>query len=292
MSRRREPARNDRDRDRDGNTGIVPRPADHANDPRRPLRRRGYAAAICCPRRQHPGETAINRGLAPGTAVLMIRRATFDRRPAIMALIRDAARALEICQPLPYRRAALEHLVTAMIAQQGQIGPQGSCVFVAVRDGKAVGFIAGILDRVYQIGKKLVAQDLFFVNEGAVGDTLALLDEYVAWARNIRAVLEIVVSWTDTLPGAERVAQLYSRKGFIKSGEISRSADRRRSRSGGRIMSGVFKVHRQGLQVGGQVRPSRSRLMPWPLPRWCSPAARRSAFFRPSLQPWEEWYRH
>ena len=151
----------------------------------------------------------------------MIRRATFNDAPAIMALIRSQHARSKYAARCAISDNALEYLVAQMIGQQGQIGPQGTCVFVVEKAGKPVGFIAGILDRVYQIGRKLTAQDLFFVNEGgSVADTLKLLDEYIAWAQSIRAVLEIVVSWSDTLPGAERLAQLYTRKGFTKSGEM------------------------------------------------------------------------
>jgi hypothetical protein len=151
----------------------------------------------------------------------MIRKATFHDAPAIMALIRQQHERSKYAGRCRIAEPHLQHLVTAMIAQQGQIGPQGSLVLVAETTGEPVAFIAGVLDRIYQIGAKLCAQDLFFVNEGgSVGDTLKLLDGYIAWARDIRAVLEIRLSWTDTLPGAEQVAKLYGRKGFAKCGEI------------------------------------------------------------------------
>lgn len=151
----------------------------------------------------------------------MIRKATYQDAPAIMAMVREQHSRSKYAERCRIAEPALQHLVSALIAQQGQIGPQGSCVFVAENTGEPVAFIAGVLDRVYSIGAKLKAQDLFFVNErGTVGDTMRLLDAYVGWARAIRAVLEISVSWTDTLPGAERVAKLYARKGFVKSGEV------------------------------------------------------------------------
>jgi hypothetical protein len=151
----------------------------------------------------------------------VIRKATFADAPALIELVRTQHARSKYAGRCAIAEPVLQHLVTQMIAQQGQIGPQGSLVLVAEQTGEPVAFIAGILDRVYQIGKKLTAQDLFFVNErGTVGDTLKLLDGYIAWARSIRAVLEIVVSWSDTLPGAEQVAKLYERKGFSKCGEM------------------------------------------------------------------------
>lgn len=150
----------------------------------------------------------------------MIRRATAHDMSAVEKLIRRQHAASKYAARTAINDKALSNLLLGMHAQQHQRGPQGSIVNVAVRDGKVVGFIAGVLDRVYQIGDKLSAVDLFFVNEGTVGDTLALLDSYIAWARDNRRVIEVVVSWTDTLPGADKVAKLYERKGFSKSGEM------------------------------------------------------------------------
>jgi hypothetical protein len=151
----------------------------------------------------------------------VIRKATFEDAPALMALIRTQHARSKYAERCRIAEPALQHLVTSMIAQQGQIGPQGSLVLVAEQDGKVVAFIAGVLDRLYGIGAKLRASDLFFVNEdGSVGDTLKLIDGYIAWARAIRAVLEISLSWVDTLPGAERAAGLFAHKGFTKTGEV------------------------------------------------------------------------
>lgn len=151
----------------------------------------------------------------------MIRPARFQDAPAIERLIRSQHERSKYAHRVEISDKALSTLVQGMIAQMGQHGPQGSHVSVAVRDGRIVGFIAGVLDRVYHIGKKLTANDLFFINEnGTLGDTIKLLDSYVEWAKANPKVLEIVVSWSDTLTGAERVADLYRRKGFAKSGEM------------------------------------------------------------------------
>jgi hypothetical protein len=32
--------------------------------------------------------------------------------------------------------------------------------------------------------------------------------------------IEVILSWSDTLPGAERMAEIYRRKGAVKSGEM------------------------------------------------------------------------
>jgi hypothetical protein len=151
----------------------------------------------------------------------MIRAATYQDAPAIMAMIRTQHSRSKYAGRCGISESALAHVVTQMIAQQNQYGPQGSLVLVAENSGEPVAFIAGILDRIYQIGDKLSAQDLFFVNErGSVSDTIKLLDGYIAWAKSIRACIEVTISWTDTLPGAERIAKLFGRKGFSKTGEM------------------------------------------------------------------------
>jgi hypothetical protein len=116
--------------------------------------------------------------------------------------------------------ASLDHVITSLIGQQNQIGVQGSLVLLAENDGKLTGFIAGILDRIYLFGAKLKANDVFFVNTGPASDAAKLFDGYVNWARSIRAVEEIRATWTDILPESSKVAKLYARKGFAKTGEI------------------------------------------------------------------------
>lgn len=150
----------------------------------------------------------------------MIRPAKPTDAKAIEGLIRRQHAASKYAGRVEISDKALEHLILATFASMGQHGPQAGLCCVAVRDGKVVGFIIGVLDRVYHIGKKLTANDLFFVNEGGVGDTLGLIDAYVLWATNNPSVIEIMLSWSDTLPGAEGVAALARRKGFVKVGEM------------------------------------------------------------------------
>lgn len=151
----------------------------------------------------------------------MIHPATTANAKAIKALIRRQHLGSKYADRCGISDKALDGIVDGMIAQQNQHGPQGSYVAVALQDGIVTGLLAGVLERVYHIGDKLTAADLFFVNEsGKVGDTLALVDAYVAWARRNRRVIEIMLSWNDALPGADRVAKLFTHKGFAKTGEM------------------------------------------------------------------------
>jgi hypothetical protein len=150
----------------------------------------------------------------------MIRPACFRDVPAIERLIRAQHAASRYAASVPISGKALSALALSMVAQMGQHGPQGSHVAVAVRDGRVAGFIAGVLQRVYSVGTKLEAVDLFLVNSGSAGDLLKLVDSYVAWASANPKVVEVKLSWTDTMPGAARIAGVYRRKGFARVGEV------------------------------------------------------------------------
>lgn len=150
----------------------------------------------------------------------MIRAARHTDQRAIEGLIRRQHAASKFAGRVGISDKALESVMLGLIAGQGQTSVGATIVTVAMRDGKVTGFIAGQLQRVYSIGDRLEANDLFFVNEGAATDTFALVDSYLSWATGNRKVLEVRMGWTDSIPGAERITGLLSRKGLHKSGEV------------------------------------------------------------------------
>jgi hypothetical protein len=93
---------------------------------------------------------------------------------------------------------------------------------VAEKDGEIEGFFYGALDRVYHVGKRLMANDafLYMTEKADPRDLLKLLHAYVDWAEHNPKVAMIKFSWTDALPGAERMAMVYERLGFERAGEI------------------------------------------------------------------------
>lgn len=149
----------------------------------------------------------------------MIRPAKFIDAPAIEALIRSTHEKSKYAGRCGISTKALEQLVMGLIAGMNQNGPQGTHVAVNVEDGKVVGFVAGTLSRLYNIGDRLGASDVFLINEGRMAASLQLIDSYIAWARANPKVLEIGLSWSDTIPGAERLVAVAARKGFVRNGE-------------------------------------------------------------------------
>lgn len=98
----------------------------------------------------------------------------------------------------------------------------GTCVFVSERNGVVEGFIVGTLDRVYHIGTKLMAMDMFLL--GSTKSTLRevgkLVDAYDAWAMSCPDVIEINLSATTVVGPTDRIEKLFARKGFVRSGAI------------------------------------------------------------------------
>lgn len=150
----------------------------------------------------------------------MIRDAIFVDIPPLMALLRSSHERSKYAGRVKLVEKAMEQLLVGLVAGQRQHGPQSSFIQVVEHDEKIVGFMAGSLNRVYNIGDKLCAADLFLVNEGKnLKDTLALIDGYIKWAKSNPKVIEIGLSWSDALPNAEDIANIYRRKGAHRVGE-------------------------------------------------------------------------
>jgi hypothetical protein len=150
----------------------------------------------------------------------VIRAARHTDTKAIEALIRRQHAASTYAGRTDICDKALSGLLLTLIAGQAQSSVGATYVRVAMRDGKVTGFIAGSLQRVYQIGDRLEANDVFYVNEGSAADSFALADGYLAWAGGNPKVLDVRMSWTDAIPGAERIVALLKRKGLKKTGEV------------------------------------------------------------------------
>lgn len=113
-------------------------------------------------------------------------------------------------------------LVSNCIQRHGGSHDGAALVMVAVHDQKVEGFLIGILDRLYHLGTKLSANDLFLYTSKKCHPTdfVRLLETYISWAENNPKVGEIKLSWTDAVPGAERMGKMYEMKGFDYCGGI------------------------------------------------------------------------
>jgi hypothetical protein len=149
----------------------------------------------------------------------MIRDAKFADIPAMAKLLKGSHMRSKYNGRCGVSDKALEQLLTGSVAGQRQNGPGATFCQVVEEDGEIVGLMIGSLSRVYNIGDKLVSSDLFLVNKGKSGNGFKLMDNYICWARSNPKVIEVGLSWSNSIPGADSLANIYRRKGAKLVGE-------------------------------------------------------------------------
>lgn len=156
----------------------------------------------------------------------MIRRAAFADIPRIAELMTDLHRVSIYADRCGIDIAETKALFTRLMQRHGGKADGGACVFVAEKNGRVEGFMAGLLSRVYHVGDKLAAQDVFLhlTPDADPRDLSRLVGAYVGWAEACPKVIEINLSETDVIAADPRLLKLYSRKGFIRCGTIHRKA--------------------------------------------------------------------
>ena len=115
-------------------------------------------------------------------------------------------------------------LVTGIQRHGGRFGGN-TFIQVAETDGMVTGLILGTLARVYSIGDKLMATDLFWTANGNVDprDPIKLMQNMVRWAWESPHVIEVRVGATAVIEEkAERVAVALERIGMQAYGLIYR----------------------------------------------------------------------
>ncbi len=153
---------------------------------------------------------------------MTVRNAKFTNIPAIYSMLEElydksVYKGRDEIEPREAKR-----LITNCIQRHGQMGPGGACVFVCGPEGRANGFIIGVLDRVYHIGKKLMATDLYWYvsDDASRKDAIALFDAFCDWADTNPNVLEIKPGATDAVGDYRRTEIVFKRKGFRQSGSM------------------------------------------------------------------------
>lgn len=150
----------------------------------------------------------------------MIRAAKFADIPALGKIIHETHQRSKYARRTGINEKALEQLLTGLVAGQNQNGPAATFIMVSECEGKISGFMAASLTRIYNIGDKLGASDIFLISQSDNRvDTNNLIDAYIEWASSNPKVIEIGLSWSDTVPKGELAKNLYTRRGFRVSGE-------------------------------------------------------------------------
>lgn len=152
-----------------------------------------------------------------------MRPATHSDVPRLLELLLDMQRKSKFAPDIDVDVQTARALVFTAITRNGGLHQGGAFVQVVEKDGRVEAFIVGMLDRVYHIGNRLVANDIFLYATDAAPKTAAarLFRAYVKWALGNPKVAKIMASWTDALgEDAQRIEKLYEREGFHRVGAI------------------------------------------------------------------------
>lgn len=106
---------------------------------------------------------------------------------------------------------------------QGQTGQGATFYRVCEVEGVIEGYFLGVLDRVYQMSDKLSATDvhIYISPRANPRDGLAMINDFIEWARGNKHVIEIVIGGTALFGEMdERLAELLKRKGFVEWGRM------------------------------------------------------------------------
>lgn len=152
----------------------------------------------------------------------MIRGARFSDVPRIVDLLCEMHLASKYAGKVDVSRKAAHALIQQCVTRHGGLHEGGALVVVAEHDGTVEGFMVGMLDRVYHIGDRLAANDVFLhvTDKASKLDVGRLFKEYMSWAASNPKVHEIRASWTDTMEGASDIGKLYECNGFRQCGAI------------------------------------------------------------------------
>jgi hypothetical protein len=153
----------------------------------------------------------------------MIRAATMSDLPRLYDLLLEMQSKSKYAGVVDVDEATAKSLLLNMVRKHGGTNNGSSCFFVIEAFGKIEGFIIGMLDRVYHIGNRLMANDIYLYctkNAPKMGWS-KLIDAYVSWALSNPKVHEIKGSWQDALgSNGEIMDKAMQRKGFRRCGMI------------------------------------------------------------------------
>jgi hypothetical protein len=152
----------------------------------------------------------------------MIRQAKCGDIPALTELMLDMYRRSQYVEYDEPDIKETKSILLQAITRHGLKAAGGTCVFVIEEDGTLTGFIIGVLERFYHIGKKLSATDLFYyaIDGADPREAIRLFDAYLEWARKIPNVIRIRNGATDAIGDYGKVEKLYQRRGLTQEGVI------------------------------------------------------------------------
>ncbi|WP_337846826.1 hypothetical protein [Sphingomonas sp.] len=155
----------------------------------------------------------------------MLRPARFADTFRLVDILEETRKKSRYSETVNIDAERARKTLAGFIQRHGGVHDGGTCVFVVEDAAGAIqGFCVGTLYRVYLVGDRLVAQDMFLIctDDAAPGSTRKLINAYLDWAGSNPNVVEINLSWSDALPTGQRMGPVYHRLGFVRCGEMYR----------------------------------------------------------------------
>jgi hypothetical protein len=153
----------------------------------------------------------------------MIRAASHSDLPRLRDLLLEMQRVSKFYPDIDVDQPTARSILLTGVQRHGGLTLGGANVQVVEKNGQVEAFMLGMLDRVYHIGNRLQANDIYLYATQAAPKTAAvqLLKGYIAWALGNPKVAKIMLSWTDALGvDGEKLARVYEKLGFHRVGEI------------------------------------------------------------------------
>lgn len=157
----------------------------------------------------------------------MIRDARFTDIPSIVMVLQDSMARSHYASKTAGEIdvAEAKRLLVTAIQRHGHKNGGGCWVQVSETRGVVTGFILGTLARVYAVGTKLMATDLFWLATPMAEprDAVALMRGMVAWAESCPHVVEVKCGTTNTInDDAGKAGKVLQRLGLAPYGNIYR----------------------------------------------------------------------
>lgn len=153
----------------------------------------------------------------------MIRRTTFSDIPRLVDLMREVFARSKYAGRGTMNEKEAKALWVRSIQRDGKTSEGGTLARVAEDEhGVVTGFVLGVLQRVYQVGDQLEAQQVYLYQTPG-GDPVATIElavEFGKWAESIDDVIVDVQSATDIVQGFPMAARIFEGLGYKQSGVI------------------------------------------------------------------------
>jgi len=160
----------------------------------------------------------------------MIRDARFGDIPRLVELMEQAYRGSRYAELGSIDVPVAKALWLELINHQSEIPKLGgTLVLVSERDGEVEGFFSAHCERVYLVGDRLCAADVFIyqTHDADPRDFMRAIKRFIAWGSASPDVVEFSLAATDAFcreHGLAGIVKLYESAGFEQSGVIYRRA--------------------------------------------------------------------